>query len=75
MNKILIGKKYVVCSIKPVYLSFFWAEATSLACFLVNYFLLIAINKKNLHEVWFDTLASYSDLNMFGSLASDRIQC
>jgi hypothetical protein len=47
----------------------FWTKVVNTACYLVNRSPLIAIDCETSHEVWFDTLANYSILKTFGSLA------
>ncbi|KAG8484888.1 hypothetical protein CXB51_021392 [Gossypium anomalum] len=44
----------------------FWAEAASTACFLINRFPSVAIEKKTPQEVWSGNPANYSDLKIFG---------
>ena len=47
----------------------FWAEATSIACYLINRSPSIAIEAKTPQEVWSGSPATYSDLKIFGCLA------
>ncbi|KAG9442249.1 hypothetical protein H6P81_018103 [Aristolochia fimbriata] len=47
----------------------FWAEATSMACYLVNRSPCTAIECKTPEEVWSGTPADYSDLKVFGCTA------
>ncbi|KAG8492340.1 hypothetical protein CXB51_009634 [Gossypium anomalum] len=44
----------------------FWAEAASIACFLINQSPSLTIKKKTLQEVWSGNPANYSDLKIFG---------
>ncbi|KAG8473481.1 hypothetical protein CXB51_035654 [Gossypium anomalum] len=44
----------------------FWAEAASIACFLINRSPSVAIEKKTPQEVWSGNPANYSDLKIFG---------
>jgi len=46
----------------------FWAEAASIACYLINRSPSIAINKKTPIEVWSGSLANYSELRVFGCI-------
>ena len=46
--------------------SFFWAEATSTACYLINRSPSVAIEKKTPQEVWSGSPTTYSDLKIFG---------
>nr|CAD1845137.1 unnamed protein product [Ananas comosus var. bracteatus] len=43
-----------------------WAEAVSMACYLVNCSPSMAINGKTPEEVWFGTPCDYSNLKIFG---------
>ena len=47
---------------------FFWAEAASTACFLINQSPSTVIEKKTPHEVWSGTSSDYSNLKVFGCL-------
>ncbi|KAG9450470.1 hypothetical protein H6P81_010435 [Aristolochia fimbriata] len=47
----------------------FWAEATSMACYLVNLSPSTTIEYKTPKEVWSGTPADYSDLKVFGCTA------
>ncbi|KAG8483366.1 hypothetical protein CXB51_022321 [Gossypium anomalum] len=47
----------------------FWAEAASTACFLINRFPSVTIEKMTPQKVWSSNLANYSDLNIFGCRA------
>ena len=65
MNRTLMEK--VRCMLSTAQLpKSFWAEAASTACYLINRSPLVAIEKKNPQEVWSGSLATYSDLKIFG---------
>ena len=48
---------------------YFWVEAASTACYLINRSPSIALNKKTPIEVWSDTPSDYSHLKVFGCTA------
>ena len=53
-------------------LSFFWAEAASTACFVINRSPSRAIEKKTLIDLWSGEPAGYTDLKSFGCPAYAR---
>ena len=51
----------------------FWAEAASIACYLINTSPSIPLDKKTPIEVWSGTHADYSQLRVFGCTAYAHI--
>ena len=47
----------------------FWAEAVSMACFLINKSPRVALDGKVVEEVWTGNAVDYSNLRAFGCLA------
>ena len=72
MNKTLMKKVRCMLSNAQL-LKSFWAEATSIACYLINCSPSIAIETKTPQEVWSGSPATYSDLKIFGCLAYAQV--
>ena len=67
MNMILMENARCMLS-KAQLLKFFWLEATSTTCYLINRSPSIAIEKKNPQEVWSGSPPPYSDLKFLDAL-------
>nr|GEU72658.1 retrotransposon protein, putative, Ty1-copia subclass [Tanacetum cinerariifolium] len=68
MNRTIILKAHCVLS-NACLSKRFWAEAASIACYLINMSPSTAIDKKIPIEVWFNSPANYEDLRVFGCIA------